>query len=57
MSRITKFYEKLPRGQVTAETSSNPLDKYRINHFGDKPSPWREYSSGKLEILFRTLIF
>lgn len=36
MGRITSFYEKLPRGQAVAETSSNPIEAYRIKHFGEK---------------------
>ncbi|KAF2671861.1 mitochondrial F1F0 ATP synthase-like protein subunit F [Microthyrium microscopicum] len=43
MSRITSFYEKLPRGPRPAEKPSNPLDMYRVAHFGDKPSAWPLY--------------
>jgi Mitochondrial F1-F0 ATP synthase subunit F of fungi len=42
MSRITSFYEKLPRGPAVTESTSNPVEKYRRAHFGDKPTGKRK---------------
>jgi hypothetical protein len=42
MSRISRFYEALPRGAAPVERPMNPLDMYRVRHFGDKPSAWRK---------------
>lgn len=45
MSRISRFYEGLPRGAAPVERPMNPLDMYRVRHFGDKPSAWRKLNS------------
>ena len=45
MSRISRFYEALPRGPAPVERPMNPLDMYRVRHFGDKPSAWRKSAS------------
>jgi hypothetical protein len=46
MSRISRFYEALPRGPAPVERPMNPLDMYRVRYFGDKPSAWRKSASG-----------